>query len=160
MRWLPKDGSELDPVNFRGIVLTSTIGNLRARAARAAHGMNAERPRRATSAGRFERATGVHHQVHLVHGAAAARAAGGESTWIVLVDITRAFPSTTRSFVWSRLRAKGMGGAALRAIDALFVNTARLSVGGGVGYTDAVHREIGVPEGYVFLAAAILASRV
>ena len=42
-----------------------------------------------------------------------------------------------------------MGGAALRAIDALFVNTARLSVGGGVGYTDAVRREIGVPEGYV-----------
>ena len=59
----------------------------------------------------------IYHQVHLVHGA---RAAGGESTWIVLVDITRAFPSTTRSFVWSRLRAKGMGGAALRAIDALF----------------------------------------
>ena len=42
-----------------------------------------------------------------------------------------------------------MGGAALRAIDALFVNTVRLSVGGGVGYTDAVRREIGVPEGYV-----------
>ena len=42
-----------------------------------------------------------------------------------------------------------MGGAALRAIVALFANTVRLSVGGGVGYTDAVRREIGVSEGYV-----------
>ena len=73
----------------------------------------------------------LYHQVYLVHGAAAARAAGGESTWIVLVDITRAFPSTARSFVWSRLRAKDMGGAALRAIDALFISTVvRLSVVG------------------------------
>ena len=31
----------------------------------------------------------------------------------------------------------------------LFLNTARLSVGGGVGYTGAVRRELGVPEGYV-----------
>ena len=34
-------------------------------------------------------------------------------------------------------------------MDALFANTVKLSVGGGVGYTEPIRRELGFPEGYV-----------
>ena len=150
VRWLRKSGSELDWLNFRGIVLTSTISKtfervLLVRLSAWGRNVGAVHHLQAGS----NAPLGVTHQIHLVRGAAGARAAAGQPTWIVLIDITRAFPSTTRSFVSARLRRKGMGGAALRAIDGLFLNTARLSVGGGVGYTDAVRRELGVPEGYV-----------
>ena len=152
VRWLPKggSGSELDWLSFRGIVLTSVVGKtfervMLARLSRWARCVGAIPDLQAGS----NAPLGVLNQVHLVHGAAAARAVSGLSTWVVLVDITRAFPSTTRSLVWERLRSKGMGGAAVRAVDALFANTARLSVGGGVGYTDSVRREVGLPEGYV-----------
>ena len=100
VRWLSKGGSELEWPNFRGIVLVSTIGKTfervqLARLSAWARNVGAVPHLQAGS----NAPLGVHHQVHLVCGAAAACAARGEPTWIVLVDITRTFPSTTRSFV-------------------------------------------------------------
>ena len=100
VRWLSKGGSELEWLNFRDIVLVSTIGKTfeRVKLARLsawARNVGAVPHLQAGS----NAPLGVHHQVHLVCGAAAACAARGEPTWIVLVDITRTFPSTTRSFV-------------------------------------------------------------
>ena len=148
VKWLHKKGSQLRWLNFRGIVLTSVIGKTFERV------LLARLQRWADATGVFHCfqavgnwPIGAVHQVHLVHGVAARRAARGEGTWLLLIDIARAFPSTLRSLVWRRLRQKGMGGALLRVVTALFANTARMSVAGG--YTAAVARELGLPEGYV-----------
>ena len=55
--------------------------------------------------------------------------------------------------MYARLRQKGMGGAGLRAIEGLMQNTARLSVGGGVGYTEPVRREGYVLSPFLFSLA-------
>ena len=148
VKWLHKKGSQLRWLNFRGIVLTSVIGKTFERV------LLARLQRWADATGVFHCfqavgnwPIGAVHQIHLVHGVAARRAARGEDTYLLLIDIARAFPSTLRSLVWRRLRQKGMGGALLRVVSALFANTARMSVAGG--FTAAVARELGLPEGYV-----------
>jgi hypothetical protein len=150
VRWLPKGGSELNWLNFRGIVLTSSIGKtfervLLARLTPWVRNVGGQSHLQAGS----NPPLGVLHQIHLVHSAAALRAESNLPTFILLIDIKRAFPSTTRALVYQCLRDMGMGGATLRAVDGLFANTVRLSVGGGVGYTEPVRRDLGVPEGYV-----------
>ena len=102
VRWLHKSGSQLDWLNFRGIVLTSTLGKtfervMLARLSAWSRNVGAITHLQAGS----NAPLGVLHQVHLVHGAAKQRAALGSSTFVLLIDITRAFPSTSRAFVYA-----------------------------------------------------------
>ena len=67
----------------------------------------------------------------------AERQGRGVPTWIMTVDIVKAYPSTCRLLLWRRLRQLGLGGAALRLLIAFFENTVCCGTARG-GYTDPV----------------------
>ncbi|KAH8048763.1 ribonuclease H protein [Aureococcus anophagefferens] len=130
VRWLFKKGDELDPSCFRGIVLTSLVGKvfervLLARLRRWALAVGAVPALQAVPCGSV-----VEHLATL-NEVLAARRAAREPTWVMTVDIVKAYPSTCRFLLWRRLRELGLGGAALRLLVALFENSVRVGTAGG-----------------------------
>ena len=137
----------LDPANYRGIVLTSIVGKLfervlLARLRRWVKAVGALPSLQAVPDG-----TTTDHLATLTE-LLALRKARGVPTWIMTVDIVKAYPSTCRLLLWDRLRRLGLQGALLRLLVSLFENSVRAGTSRG-RYTDPIARATGVPEGFV-----------
>lgn len=88
-------------------------------------------------------------QLHLVLDIIAERAALGQPTWLVPVDLTRGFPTTERASAALALRKEGVGGRILRTWMELISGT---SVRAGITrhqYTNAIPLGTGLFEGAV-----------
>jgi hypothetical protein len=137
----------LDPGAYRGVVLTSLVGKtfervLLQRMLRWLRAKDALPSLQAVPAG----STTSH--LALLNEILALRAARGVPTYVMTVDVVKAYPSTSRLLLWRRLRQLGLRGALLRLLTALFENTARAGLAGG-RFSGPIERQKGVPEGFV-----------
>ena len=151
IRWLWKGkGSKLDPSMFRGITLTSCIGKtfervLYSRLLRWSRCVGAVPLVQSVS----QAHGGVLEQIGLLSDIIASRTARRNDTWLATVDLKGAFPSTSRPFLWCRLRELGLRGSILRVLVNLFTNVVCLGGLPGGGFSCRVERATGVPEGFV-----------
>ena len=73
-----------------------------------------------------------------------------QNTYMVCVDLKRAFPSTSRDWMWSRCRDLGLRGPMLAAIIAIVGNNCvRLGGFRKGAWSRVINRGTGVPEGSV-----------
>ena len=70
------------------------------------------------------------------------------TTYVMTIDIVKAYPSTSRLLLWRRLRGLRFREALLRLLTALFENLARAGLADG-RYSNVIERQTGVPEGFV-----------
>jgi hypothetical protein len=144
-----KDGSRLDPSNYRPITLLSIMGKLFGSVVNARLAAFSEATDSISDEqGGFRRARGTPDQILILREVLASRKERGQSTYATYIDARKAYDTVWREQAYSRVHASGVQGKLWRQLQNMHGNLTR-RVRHPLGLTDPFDVKRGVAQGAV-----------
>ena len=144
-----KDGSKLDPLNYRMIALNSVMAKLFEKVLDMRIREWSERVGTLSDLqGGFREGRGTMDQVFILHEIVTRRLEKKAPTLLMFVDVRKAYDRVWRSGLWLKLKNAGLGGNCLRMIREMYSRVTRTVLVNG-RFSDKFDVAAGVPQGSV-----------